>query len=52
MILRIITIIIVISITNNLCVKSKHIASNAMSERSDQDEGTFEKLSDNLNDGK
>lgn len=53
MILRIITIIIVISITNNLLVKSKHIANTAMSKLSEQesDEGIFQNLSGGINDG-
>lgn len=51
MILRLITIIIVISITNNLLVKSKHIANTAMSKLSEQesDTGTFQNLSDDGN---
>ena len=53
MILRIITIIIVISMSNNLIVKSKYIANTAMSKRSEQesDKGGFGNLSNDFNDG-
>lgn len=51
MILRIITIIIVISLSNNLFVNSKYIANNAMRKRSVKDERIVENVSDDFNNG-